>query len=236
MTPYTDLVAAQAKGEVDTYLSYKVKFGTPDITNVGKLKSGNAYLQRRFTLTLADGTEVKKPKLSDWWVDGAVWGVKQLSARTKLDAVDEVSFPIYEDFITGYMGDKSNLVDVLEQAHADVGAFKDAIDGGGDRDECVAVFKEALRKVNNALDVIYEGEVCPAAFYVGATGLVPDAYGAAAMTADQLVEKHPNVKLAKAEKEGTFYEVTPGLLLGVFVKAEHFSTASGVAQAAALAA
>jgi len=228
--PYTDLKDAQSAGEVDTYLSYKVKIGTPSVTNVGKLKSGNAYLQRRFSLKLADGTEVKKPKLADWWTDGAVWSIKQLSARTKLDSVDELSMPIYEDFITGYMGDNSQLVDVLELAHADVDGFRDAINGGKDQDETLAVFKNALTSINYAIDVLYEHHICPLAFYVGATGLVPDSFDSA-MTADQLVEKYPAVKLAKAEKEGTFYDM-PGnndLILGVFVKAEHFSTEWGIA-------
>lgn len=234
-TPYTDLKDALAKGEVDAYLSYKVKFGTPDITNVGKLASGNAYLQRRFTLTGADGAEVKKPKLSDWWADGNVWGVKALSARTKITPVDDLSYPIYADFLG--LGSNGALNDALMLA-LDYDArktFDTALAGGLDKEECVEVFKGTLRAINGAIDAIYDSEICPVAFYVGATGLVPDAYGAAAMTADQLVEKYPDVNLAKAEKEGTFYEVAPGLLLGVFVQAEHFSTASGVAAASALA-
>jgi len=233
-TPYTDLAEAQAKGEVDTYLSYKVKLGTPEITNLGKLKSGNAYLQRRFTLTDANGDEVKKPTLKDWWEDGSKWAVKALSAKTKLDAVDDLTFPIYEDFF-GFGGGAA-LAEVLGMAQADTDAFHDAISGGLDRDEAVTVFKEALGDVNASIDRTYAENICPLAFYVGATGLVPDTLGATAMTPDQLVAKFPTTKLAKAEQEGTFYEVSGGLLLGVFVKGEHFSTESGVKAASALSA
>jgi hypothetical protein len=230
--PYADLAVALAQGEVDTYLSYKVKIGTPDITNVSKLASGNAYLQRRFTLTGADGSEVAKPTLKDWWADGNTWGIKSLSARTKLTPVDDVSYPIYEGFLG--LGDTGALKDVLLAAHLEPNTFMDALSGGMDRDEALAVFKDALRKTDNAIDVMYEHHVCPLAFYVGATGLVPDNFGAA-MTADQLTEKYPNVSLAKAEKEGTFYQV-PGtdMILGVFVQAEHFSTERGLEAAKAL--
>lgn len=226
---YTDLETALNQGEVDTRLSYKVKLGTPDITNLGKLRSGNAYLQRRFTLTNAKGNVVKKPTLMDWWDDGNVWAIKALSAKTKLDGVDAISYPIYEGFLG--LGDDSYLHNAFMQAKLDYDARKEisaALKGGLDRDECVEVFKMALREVDKAIDTIYKSAICPLAFYVGATGLVPDSFGASAMTADKLVEKHPATKLAKAEKEGTFYELPGGLILGVFVKGEHFTTERGL--------
>lgn len=231
-TPYSDITEALNKGEVDTRMSYKVKLGTPDIIHIGKLKSGNAYLQRRFTLTLADGTVVKKPTLDQWWEDGATWGIKNLSARTKLDGVDTLTYPIYEGFLG--LGDTDALYDVLLAAHIDTQQFDAALSGGLTRDEAVEYLKDCLRKVNNALDVLYEREVCPLAFYVGATGLVPDNLATTAMTADALADKYPQVKLGKAEKEGMYYEVADGLLLGVFTKAEHFSTDIGVKAAKAL--
>ena len=250
--PYADLKAALSAGEVDTYLSYTVKIGAPSITNIGTLKSGNAYLQRRFTLKLADGTVVKKPKFTDWWQDDNTWGIKPLSARTKLDAVDEVMFPIYANFLRleGWqpmsgLTDGEPLADLLlslgeiDGGGGDdslLGVFEQVLMGGEDREGTLTVFKSILRLVNNAIDVLYEGEVCPLAFFVGATGLVPESFGAA-MTADQLVTKYPAVKLVKAEKEGTFYDM-PGrndMILGVFVKAEHFTTERGLKAAADLA-
>ncbi len=227
-TPYTNLVDAQNRGEVDTYLSYKVKIGTPDIINLGKIKSGNAFLQRHFTLTEGDGTVVKKPTLKDWWGKASTWGLKKLSARTKLDATDELGFPIYAGFFG--LGDDTYLHNALQQAGVDW----DNMGTGLDRDARVEAFKSILAAVNQAIDTIYAKSITPLAFYVGATGLVPDSFGAVAMTADQLTKAHPDVKLAKAEKEGTFYEVAPGLLLSVFVKGVHFSTERGVKAASAL--
>ena len=247
--PYTDLKDALSQGEVDTALAYKVKLGTLDVTNLGKLKSGNAYLQRRFTLHGADGVEVKKPKLSDWWADGNTWAIKALTARTKLDGVDEAMYPIYANFLrlegsaSGELAEGEPLSDVLlslggqEEGYEDMDLFlfEQALQGGMDADEALAVFKDVLTKVNAAIDEVYQRDIIPLAFYIGATGLVPDSLGVQAMTADQLVESHPNVKLAKNEKEGTFYELPvkggDPLLLGVFTEAKHFSTERGVAAA-----
>lgn len=225
-TPYTDLGEALNKGEVDTRVSYKVKVGSPDIIHLGKLKSGNAYLQRRFDLTLADGSVHKKPTLDMWWDDTVTWGVKALSSRTKLDAVDEVSYPIYQGFLC--LGPDTALREALDIAGADTDAVFDAINGGCDRDEAVEVFKSALSAINATIDRIYDEHISPLAFYVGSTGLVPDSLATTAMTAEQLVDKFPGCKLGKAEKEGTYYEIAPSILLGVFTKAEHFSTERGV--------
>lgn len=235
-TPYQELDAAITSGEIDIRFSYKVKVGVPEMVNLSKLHSGNAYLQRRFTLKLADGTEVEKPTLDQWWADGNVWGVKALSARTKLNEVDDLTYPIYAGFLK--MGDRGILKQTLVLADYGpraVAEFESALDGGLTRDEVLTVFALAKRYIDQAIDRIYGEHLTPLAFYVGSTGLVPDSFKAVALTADQLTEKHPAVSLAKAEKEGTFYELPGGLLLSVFTEAVHFSTEIGVKAAAGLA-
>ena len=238
-TPYTDLAEAIAKGEVDTRFVYKVKVGVPEMVNIGKLHSGNAYLQRRFTLKLTDGTEVEKPTLDQWWTDGNVWGVKTLSSRTKLDEVDALTYPIYEDFLRLGLRSNGALTQVLVLLGYDAGSvhdFEEAISGGSTRDEALVVLNAAKKGVEATIDRIFDEVVTPLAFYVGASGLVPDSFGAVALTADQLAAKYPAVSLAKAEKEGTFYELPGGLLLAVFTEAAYFSTDLGVQVAAKLAA
>ena len=231
---YTVLADAIAKGQVDTRLSYKIDVGTPDITGLGKLKSGNAYLDRRFVVTDAAGDKVKKPKLPLLLDDGAVVALKPLSARTKLDKVDDLTFPIYEEFLG--LADNGHLLGALNDAGFDYDerkAFGAAVKGG-DRDERVEALSAALRKVNGAIDRIYGETVSPLVFYVGATGLVPDEFNAKALTAEQVAEKFPTIKLSKGEKtEGTFFVLPSGLLLTVFVKGEHFTTDAGLAAAKA---
>lgn len=226
---YEKLEDALANGLVDTRISYKVEVGTSDITNLGKLKSGNAYFERRFTLTHADGTEEKKPKLPMLLDEGVTVGLKTLSARTKLDAVDDLSFPIYEEFLG--LADNGYLIDVLDKAGLDYDERKafDAACKGGDRDNRVEVFTSTLRKVENAIDRIFSETVGPLVFYVGATGLVPDELGAVALTAEQVAEKFTDIKLSKDEKEeGTFFLLPSGLLLTVYAKGEHFTTDAGL--------
>lgn len=222
---FADLNDALATGLVDTRLSYKVEIGTPEITHLGKIKSGNAYLDRRFTVTDKDGNEIKA-KLPAILDEGVTVGLKTLSARTKLDAVDDLMFPIYANFLG--LEDNWHVVDALTDAGLDYDARKAFLLALTDTENRVEVFTETKRLVAKALDAIYGETVSPLVFYVGATGLVPDEFGAKALTAEQVVEKFPDMKLAKAEKEGTFFVLPSGLLLTVYVKGEHFTTDAGL--------
>jgi hypothetical protein len=217
-TAYAKLEDAIAKGEVDTKLSYKVDLGTPDITSVGKLESGNGYLQRRFTLK-SNGTDIEKPTLDYIAVPGSVWGIKKLSARTTLNAVDEVSYPIYEGILG--LGTGTEVKALLKSIGCvDPDLFLRDLRSPTAKDSV----KDALRFVDEALEEVYN-VLRPLAFYVGATGMVPDQLGAKPMTADDFAKAYPNAKLSKAEKEeGMFYLLPDGTVLTVYVKAEHFST------------
>jgi hypothetical protein len=217
-TEYADLDAAIATGKVDTKLSYKVNVGTPAITGLDKLKSGNEYLQRRFTLK-ANGTDIEKPTLDYIPLPGSEWAVKKLSARTTLDAVDELSYPIYEGILG--LGDGAVLKELLKGVGCvDPSRFIADLKGANAREE----IKTAIRFVDDAIESIYD-TVRPLAFYIGATGLVPDTFGAKAMTADEFSAAHPDAKLSKAEKEeGTFFLLPDNTVLTVYVKGEHFST------------
>jgi Mg-chelatase subunit ChlD len=217
-TEYADLADAIATGKVDTKLSYKVNVGTPAITGLDKLKSGNEYLQRRFTLK-ANGTDIEKPTLDYIPLPGSEWAVKKLSARTVLDAVDDLSYPIYEGILG--LGDGKVLKGLLKSVGCvDPNRFLADLKGANSRDEV----KTAVRFVDDAIESVY-ATLRPLAFYVGATGLVPDTLNAKAMTADEFATAHPEAKLSKAEKEeGTFFLLPDNTVLTVYVKGEHFST------------
>lgn len=216
-TEYADLADAIATGKVDTKLSYKVNVGTPAITGLEKLKSGNEYLQRRFTLKV-NGADIEKPTLDYIPLPSSEWSIKKLSARTTLDAVDELSYPIYEGLIG--LGDGAVLKELLKGVGCvDPSRFIADIKGVNAREE----IKTAIRFVDDAIESIYD-TVRPLAFYVGATGLVPDTLGAKAMTADEFAAAHPDAKLSKAEKEeGTFFLLPDNTVLTVYVKGELFS-------------
>ena len=232
---YADKDEALAQGIIDTRLSYKVDIGNSTIINQKKLKSANAYLARRFAIE-ADGEAQKKPTMLHWWADDFSVSLKKLTARTKLDAVDDLTMPYFEEFLnlgtTGFIGP------VLEDAGADaafVARFADLTSRNLDKDEAVEVVDEASLLLKRATDRLYRDKVCPVAFYIGSTGLLPDEFDTKALTAEQLVERYPTIKLAKAEKEGTFFDVgdSGDVIITVFVKGEYFSTGAQPAVAAA---
>lgn len=217
-TEYAKLEDAIAQGKVDTKLSYKVDVGTADLTSVGKLKSGNEYLQRRFTLTFL-GKDVEKPTLDYITMPGAVWGVKKLTARTVLDTVDTVSYPIYEGVLG--LGDGAAVKALLKSIGCiDPDRFLTDIRGEHAKD----AVKDAIRFVDDAVEAIYV-KLRPLAFYIGAAGMVPDTLGAKVQTAEEFGTAHPDAKLTKAEKEeGSFFTLPDQTVLTVYIKAENFST------------
>lgn len=216
---YANRDEAIASGKIDTRLSYKINLGYPALTSVTKLKSGNAYLQRRFEATF-HGSPVKDPTLDLLAMD-TKWSIKKLTGRTKLDEVDALSYPLYEGLLG--LGSRTEFDRVLKLASVNPESFFKAFHGT-DREETLAVTQDALRAIEEVVESFYD-RVRPLAFYVGATGLVPDSLDATAYTADQFEAKYPEAKLNSDEKsEGTFFVLPNGLVITVYVKAEFFST------------
>jgi Mg-chelatase subunit ChlD len=217
-TSYAKLEDAIANGEVDTKLSYKINVGTAEITGMDKLRSGNEYLQRRFTANF-NGTDVEKPTLDLLTVPNVVWGVKKLSARTTLDAVDTISYPIYEGLLG--LGEGKEVKELLTLVGCqDPDLWIASLRG----ENAKASVKDAIEFVDLAIERAYN-VIRPLAFYVGATGIVPDTLGATALNAEDFAKKYPEAKLSKAEKEeGSFFILPDGTVLTVYVKAELFST------------
>jgi len=224
-THYADLQVALSKGEVDTRLSYKIDIGNAEITALGKLPSANAFLERRFTLTVG-GASVDKPKMPSVLDATAVWGEKVLGPRIKLTKVDDLLFPIFQSFLLD--GGKGAFADTLRAAgveDAAVDGLLAALAGNGDKVEAIMT---ANRQVAERIEAVYHQEVSPLVFYIGATGLVPDDLNAKAHTADQIVAAFPDIALSKDEKEGLFYVLPNGLILTVFIKGEYYTTAAGL--------
>lgn len=229
-TEYADLQAALSEGSVDTRISYKVDFGTTKMLTVGDLYSANAFLERHFTLN-RNGADEKKPKFDMRWDAGVRYGYKALSARTKLNACDDLQKPIFEDFLglkaTGAVGDILRSVGASDDA---IAAFHDAAAGKVSADRAVEVFADTRRALDAAVEAEY-ASVSPVVFYIGATGLLPDEFGGPkALSADDARAAYPDLSIGKAESDGTFYDVG-GVILSVYPKAEYFSTRGPVSDA-----
>ena len=222
-TEYADLQAALSEGSVDTRISYKVDFGTPTMLTAGDLYSANEFLARHFTLS-RNGADEKKPKFDMRWDAGVTYGYKALSARTKLNACDDLQKPIFEDFLG--LRTTNAVRDILKLAGASdesVTAFYDAAAGKVSADRAVEAFADARRQIESAIEAEYEA-VAPVVFYIGATGLLPDEFGGPkALSADDAKAAYPDLSIGKAESDGTFYDVN-GVILSVYPKAEYFST------------
>jgi len=215
-----DLKDAIALGKIDTRLSYKIDVGIPAMTSVTKLKSGNEGLQRRFTSAF-HGKPVEKSNLSEILLPGTTWDVKKLTARTQLDETDTISYPIYEGILG--TGATTEVERVLKLAgHEDPKGFLKSLKGS-DHEAVVASVADALRLVDGMIESFYD-RIRPLAFYIGATGLVPDSLNAKAFTSEAFATQYTDAKLSKAEKEdGTFFVLPNGLVVTVFVKAEYFT-------------
>jgi len=223
-TEYADLKQALSDGVIDTRISYKVDFGTSDILNLGELYSANAYLERRFTMA-GTGVDPKKPKFDQRWPTDVSYGYKSLSARTKLNTVDDLMFPIMEDFLgLKSTGAVAGILTTLGYDAGQITNFYNAATGKVSKDTAIETFADAAKALDRAIEGIFRDRVSPLVFYVGSTGLVPDEFNARAMTADQVREKYPDLSIGKDEADGTFYLVGLGNIIVVYARAEYFST------------
>ena len=103
MNELADLAQAKSVGKVDTRLSYNIEIGIPELTSMSKLKSGNDFLQRRFATA-----GVEKPTL-DLFTKSA-WVEKPIGPKLKLEAVDDISFPVYKEAIAQLQGATEEII------------------------------------------------------------------------------------------------------------------------------
>jgi len=212
--PYKDLTQAISDGDVDSRTKFNVTLGDSRMVSIGALYSANEYLARRYSVKGSDPAEcdkdgnLKKPKLADI-VNGASFSVKALSARTKLNEIDALMFPVFEDFL-GAKG-------------------LDGINVKASRDEIA----DALRTTEDEIEALYATSLRPMAMYVGATGLIPDGWEVEAIDAEALEAKFPSIEIEKKQKEGLF--LTKGTsVVGVFPEVAYYSTPKGVDAAKAI--
>jgi hypothetical protein len=97
-THYADKDEATQKGEIDAFTRYKVFFGTVKILSEKQLKSGNAFLKRRYKVANSKGEEDKKPSLQGY-LAGDTYTVKPLSPRAKETPADVVMNEVFDKIL-----------------------------------------------------------------------------------------------------------------------------------------
>ena len=208
VNPYTDLSAAVSAGEVDSRTSYSITLGDSRMVSAKALYSANEYFTRRFSVRVlsADPSELdkegllKKPKLSDLWREGVVVTQKTLSARTKLNSIDDLMMPKLEAFLAARP--------TRERA------------------------AELLSDAEGVVETCYS-QLRPLAFYIGATGLVPEGWDVAVLDAEGLEARFPSIDIEKKQREGTFL-VGSDVVIGIFPEVAYFSTDRGIEAAKSL--
>jgi hypothetical protein len=215
--PYTDLNAAVSAGEIDTRTSFNVTLGDARMVSSKGLYSANEYLARRFSVK-AEGADaadcdkegfLKKPKFVDLRGTKATVALKTLSARTKLNAIDDATFPLFEDFLLG-------------------GGFEGVHVASSDEEKATL-----LATIEESIEALYAERIRPLAFYIGATGLVPEGWDVEVLDADALAARFEGIDIEKKQADGTFL-VNGNTVIGVFPEVAYFSTPLGVERVAVL--
>ena len=221
-TTYQNLEQAITEGIVDARNVYKIDIGSTEILNLGKFKSANAYLARRFKVMI-NRTEVEKPSLDLWWSDGFHTAVKSLSSRTKLDETDRVMMPLFEDFLE--LGSAGTIVGILNEAGADealLNRFKALKCRELSADDTEVLLHNLKSLIEQSTKQLYERVVCPLVFYIGTTGILPDMIESEILNAESLATRFPTLKLSKTDHTKTFYQLGSSLI-SVYAHSKYFS-------------
>jgi Mg-chelatase subunit ChlD len=226
-TEYADLQKALGDGSVDVRLKYKIEVGTPDYLTFGDFYSANEFLARHYGLTL-NGEAVAKPKVPQVFESGAHLSKKAPSSRMKINKIDDLMKPIFDDFF-GFEENQA-ISKLLAAAKIEennendiVGSIRRAGRNELAAEDRVEAILDAKRIVENAQEEIYRDLVSPMVFFIGATGLMPESITGSALTADQLKAAMPDVSIGKAQQEGMFYDLD-GTILSVAIEPAYFST------------
>lgn len=230
--PYEDLKAAIGRGEVDARLSYEVLIGSPEMLNPSDLRSANEFLRRWYECSAKAIKDPKKVTMGDWFEPDFKVTHKKLSAKVKVTADDKIMAKVFDEFFglasTGLFN--ALFGPTLSTSLYSVARRKQV------GEDAIETLTTARKAVGKALDELYRTEVSPLVFYVGASGLLPDAFGEVpALSADQLAQKYPSASPDKAMREsGAFYDVGGDTIITVLTESAYYSTALGLEAAKAI--
>jgi hypothetical protein len=148
---YTDKDEAIRKGQIDSFTRYKVNFGIPEILDTGAFRSGNAFLDRRYAVTL-NGAAVAKPKL-DTYLQGATYLVKPPNPKAKDTAADVIMAEAADKVLLA-SGRISNaqITENLVNAQKAVSEANDVFQGLVMEVGCTGLLPAELEKVSTRYD------------------------------------------------------------------------------------
>ena len=195
---YPDKTAAVQAGDLDTYTRRKVSFGS-FIGLKGDLYSGNEFLDRTYIVKV-DGTEIKKPKLADFWANLGKLSIedKPRSSRAKYSNIDDRMKVVFDNLL------------------AQVCAIRTP-------EALTAWIKQTEAKISSE-DMTSEASAV--IFSVGCTGAVPFGTRSKMYTAEDFVSAYAS-NFAKAPKaDDSTYFVWPNeqFFIKVTAEADYYRT------------
>ncbi|WP_224409299.1 hypothetical protein [Oscillatoria salina] len=223
-TEYADLETALAKGEVASRISYKIDIGNKNILNLSKFYSANQFLSRIYeAYNLETGEKISKPNFAVSLDIPLIFGHKDLSRRTKFTQVDRFMRPIFDNFLG--IEDNGSVAAILSKTGANSLLRVLQAKWKGEaitRDEFVEALAAAKSKLEKYIEQLYREKISPLVFYIGSTGLLPDAMDATAYTAEELSFQYPDLSFSKHEREGMFF-VVGETIISVYPEKEYYS-------------
>jgi Mg-chelatase subunit ChlD len=221
-TEYADRDKALAEGSIDTRTSYRIDLGSRTILNLDRLPPANKFLERAYEVRDVNGQKIDRATFEDTLEDATI-RAKPPSPKARPTRTDDFMRRLFDDFLG--LHPNGSAVAVLRRVGAnDLAKIVEERARGRQpaRAAFVAALTQARRALERASDELFAERVSPLVFYIGATGALPDEMPAKALTAEQLMEKYPDLVPSREEQEGLFFEVGQAILT-VHAVTEHYS-------------
>lgn len=227
VNPYEDREAAIRTGAIDSYTTFKIDLGNTTLLSLSDLPSANEFLQRRFSGVTTKGEAVKKPTFAQVMRHECMVSVKPAAAikRLELGPADTLMMPWLEGFL-----DRAGETDHGAWEALLAAAGVDAADAGDFLRSPLLADTDLLSQVRSAIshyeDTLVAQVLAPTVLYTGSTGFLPDALAEAtvALTADELEDRCPGLKVPKAKRDATFFLFNDGRVLSVRPETAWYST------------
>lgn len=221
---YTSRQQALLNGMIDSQMIYKIDIGSTDILNLNKFYSANKFLDKIYRVyDKHTGEILKKPNLTMIFQENLAVRHKLLSSRVKMTKVDEFMKVIFDDFLgleaygiviaTLSKAGAMNLVNVLHDKFSGYNISKSAM---------VTALTEAKSKLEDYVETIYQEQISPLVFYIGATGQLPEEISVPAINATELALRYPDLQFSKHEQLGQFF-VVENSIISIYNQPSYYS-------------
>ena len=217
---YENIDDAINKGKVDIRTSYRIDIGDDIIRSLDGFDAPNKFLERFY--------RSEANKVVNWpTLLSSTVQVKHRSAaelkRLKVSKADEFYKAIVDELLafTPY-----NVVsDILKKIDAEhyLPVFEDFSTRYFDEQEVIQAFENVLKMLQDYQETLVQKNIGPLVFYIGSTGLLPDDFDGAKLTAKELKQKYAHLEISAKEQDGSFFVLPDDGILSIYPEEIKFS-------------